>query len=126
MKMMNSSDQNWYLADIVERAEHLDKDNLNPNRRCLTWVNTILGSASSFSEAYDKAIVTANERYQMQYQAVAGNEVQWIVLGISCLRIIEEELKDGSEISWISKGRISAKTSNSMVKSKQQLISEDE
>ena len=32
----------WYLADVVERSEAVGAKKSNPNRRCLTWVNTLL------------------------------------------------------------------------------------
>ena len=121
---MNSAKQCWFLAEVVERCEDLEKDTLNPNRRCLTWVNTLLISAQSLSEAYDKATKTAKKRYNTRYKAVAGNIVQWNVLGLSSLRQIEEELEDGSEISWIDLGNISVNRSDSLVKTKQQLVSE--
>ena len=53
-KIKNNGD--WYLADIVERAEMVGDDKTNPNRRCLTWVNSILVQALSIEQAYDKAI----------------------------------------------------------------------
>ena len=121
---MNSAKQCWFLADVIERSEDLDKDTLNPNRRCLTWVNTLLISAQSLSEAYDKATKIAKKRYNTRYKAVAGNTVQWTVLGLSSLKQIEEELEDGSEISWTDLGSISVKRSDSFVKTKQQLISD--
>jgi hypothetical protein len=120
---MNSAKRFWFLAEVVERAEVVKEGDLNPNRRLLTWVNTLLIHAQSLAEAYDKSIKIAKKRYPVRYKAVAGNTVQWIVLGLSSLKQIEEELKDGSEISWTDIGRISVKHSNSLVKNKQQLIS---
>jgi len=53
MKKTIKNDGDWFLADIVERAEVAGKDKSNPNRRCLTWTYTILVQALSISEAYD-------------------------------------------------------------------------
>ena len=121
---MNSSEKRWFLAEVVERAADLNSSKINPNQRLLTWVNTLLVHAQSLSEAYDKALKIARKRYTIRYKAVAGNIVQWTVLGLSSLKEIDEELEDGSEISWIDKGHISVKRSNSMVKSKRQLTSD--
>jgi hypothetical protein len=119
---MDSSKDMWFLAEVVELAEDVGKPKLNPNRRCLTWVNTLLISATSISEAYDKAVKIAKKRYTTRYKAIAGNTVQWKVIGLSSLKPVEEKLKDGSEISWIDMGHISVKHSDSLVKSKRQLI----
>jgi hypothetical protein len=121
---MNSAKQFWFLAEVVERAEDANQGELNPNRRFLTWVDMLLIRAKSLSEAYDKAMKIAKKRYPVRYKAVAGNTVQWTVLGLSSLKQIEEELKDGSEISWTDMGHISVKHSSSLVKNKQQLVSE--
>jgi hypothetical protein len=115
---MKPNKQIWFLADIVERSEDPNKINTSPNRRCLTWVNTLLVSASSLSKAYDKAMKIAKKRYSDRYVAAAGNMVEWKVIGLSSLQPIDEELEDGSEIFWIDKGYISAKHSSSMIKSK--------
>ena len=121
---MSSSEKRWFLAEVVERAADLNNSKINPNQRLLTWVNTLLVHAQSLSEAYDKALKIARKRYTIRYKAVAGNTVQWTVLGLSSLKQIEEELEDGSEISWTDLGSISVKRSDSFVKTKQQLISD--
>ena len=41
----------WYLAEIVERAEMVGDDKSNQNRRCLTWVNSVLIQAPSIEMA---------------------------------------------------------------------------
>jgi hypothetical protein len=121
---MTSNKRYWFLAEVIERAEDGDHAQFNPNRHYLTWVNTLLIRAKSFSEAYDKGMKIAKERYPTRYEAISGNIVQWTVLGLSSLRQIEEELTDGSEISWISMGYISVKRSDSLIKTKQQLVSD--
>jgi hypothetical protein len=121
---MNSSKKIWFLAEVVERAEGVNQGELNPNQRFLTWMNTLLIRATDLSDAYDKAIKVANKRYPVQYKAIAGNSVQWKVLGLSSLKQIEEGLKDGSEISWNDVGHISVKHSNSLIKTKKQLVSD--
>ena len=119
--MTNSTETSWFLANVVERGEDPGRLHDNPKRRCFTWVNTLLIKASSPSEAYDKAMRIAKKRYPLQYVAIAGNTIRWTVLGLSDLNPIDEDLKDGSEISWNDMGYISAKRSSSMVRSKRQL-----
>lgn len=112
----------WFLADVVERSEAVGAKKSNPNRRCLTWINTLLIRAPSLSAAYDKALRIAKEEYTSRYRAVSGRTVQWTVLGISSLVPVYESLKDGSEIAWTDKGYLSAKRSRSMVITKRALL----
>ena len=112
----------WFLADVVERSEAVGAKKSNPNRRCLTWINTLLIRAPSLSDAYDKALRIAKEEYTSRYKAVSGRTVQWTVLGISSLVPVYESLKDGSEIAWTDKGYLSAKRSQNMVITKRALL----
>lgn len=114
----------WFLADVVERSEAVGARKSNPNRRCLTWINTLLIRAPSLSDAYDKALRIAKEEYTSRYKAVSGRTVQWTVLGISSLVPVYESLKDGSEIAWTDKGYLSAKRSQNMVITKRALLKE--
>ena len=75
MKARDDGD-NWYLADVVERSEAVGADRSNPNRRCLTWVNTLLIRAPSISAAYDKSRAIAKQKYTLRYKAVSGRTVQ--------------------------------------------------
>jgi len=113
----------WFLADIVERAEVVGKDKSNPNRRCLTWTNTILIQALSISEAYDKALKKGKENYSIRYKATSGETVNWRVLGLSSLVPIYEDIEDGAEIAFTDEGRISAKRSENMIMSKREILS---
>jgi hypothetical protein len=87
-------------------------------------VNTLLINASSVSEAYDKAMKIAKKTYTVTYKAIAGNNVEWTVLGLSSLEPIDEELKDGNEIRWNDMGYLSIKHSNSLIKSKHQFTAD--
>ncbi len=120
----DSRNQKWYLADVVELGEDPDKTTTNPNRRCLTWVNTLLIESTSLDKAYDKALAIANSRYPQSYKAAAGNIFKWTVLGLSSVREIEEELKDGAEITWVDRGHISFNHAESLVKTKEQLLND--
>jgi len=120
-KIKNNGD--WFLADVIERAEEVGKDKSNPNRRCLTWTNTLLIQALSLDDAYDKAVKLAKENYSMRYKTASGKTVSWRVLGLASLVQIHEDLEDGSEIAFSDNGFISAKRSENMVKSKREILS---
>jgi len=59
----------------------------------------------------------------MRYKAASGETCNWKVLGLSSLVPIYEDIEDGAEIGFTDEGRIAAKTSESMVKSKRDLLS---
>lgn len=120
-KIKNNGD--WFLVDIVERAEMVGDDKTNPNRRCLTWTNTVLIQADSISDAYDKAIAIGRKNYSMRYKAASGKICSWTVLGLSSLVPIYEDIEDGSELAFTDEGAIAAKTSERMIKSKKEILS---
>jgi hypothetical protein len=122
-KIKNNGD--WFLADIVERAEEVGRSRENPQRRCLTWINTILVQAEDIEAAYDKALRIGRENYTSRYKAASGDTVQWKVLGVSSLVPIYEDIEDGAEIGWTSKGHISAKRGEAMVLTKKEVVSPD-
>jgi len=119
-KIKNNGD--WFLADIVERAEMVGDDKTNPNRRCLTWTNTVLIQAESIEDAYDKAMKVGRKNYSMRYKAASGKICSWKVLGLSLLVQVYEDIEDGAEIAFTDNGSIAAKTSERMVKTKKELL----
>ncbi len=119
-RIKNNGD--WFLADIVERAEMVGDDKTNPNRRCLTWTNTVLIQAESIGEAYDKAIKIGQKNYATRYKTASGKTCNWTVLGLASLVPIYENIEDGSELGFTSEGAIAAKTSERMIKSKKEII----
>ena len=119
-KIKNRGD--WYLVDIIERAEAEGTDKSNPNRRCTTWVNTMLIKANSIAQAYDKALEKGKNDYEMKYRSVTGFDLSWKVIGIADITLIDNDIEDGAEIAWSDIGYISAKRGDRMAKSKKELI----
>jgi hypothetical protein len=91
----------WYLATYQLRfIELAQPGNDDPERRFLTWENTILVKASNIDEAYDKAVTFGLESTSPYKGGPEGVDVQWVFEGILDLLPIYEELGDGSELSW--------------------------
>jgi hypothetical protein len=91
----------WYVASYQLRFVELQRPgNHDPERRFLTWENTILIKASSLDEAYDKAVAFGNEHTEPYHGGPNAVDVQWLFEGITELLPIYEALEDGSEISW--------------------------
>jgi len=96
----NISPVGWYLASYLLRfVELTDKKRNDPEKRFLSWENTILVKATSLNEAYVKAIKVAHEStrpYRGGPQGVRVKELE----GITDLLPVYEALGDGSEIAW--------------------------
>ena len=96
----NISPVGWYLASYLLRFVELsDKKRNDPEKRFLSWKNTILVKATSLNEAYVKAIKVAHEStrpYRGGPQGVRVKELE----GITDLLPVYEALGDGSEIAW--------------------------
>lgn len=123
MKEQIKNNGNWYIAEVVQRAEDVGKDKTNPNRRCTVWINSILIKAASPEKAYEKACNLGKENYgSLRYKAVAGNTLQWKFLGVRDIIPIYEDIEDGAEIMWEDLGEISAKRSERMIRDKCTLI----
>jgi hypothetical protein len=97
----NISPVGWYLATYQLRfIELAQAGNDNPERRFLTWENTILVNATNMDEAYDKAVEFGREASTPYKGGPEGIDVQWVFEGIVSLLPIYEELGDGSEVAW--------------------------
>ena len=76
------------------------KEIQNPEKRFLSWENTILVQASSIKEAFQKVAKFAQEEAKPYKGGKAGVPVQWVYEGITELLPIYEPLADGAEIMW--------------------------
>jgi hypothetical protein len=112
----------WYVASYLLRfIELADEGNDDPEKRFVTWENTILVKAKSLDEAYEKAVKVAMQETMPYKGGPNGVDVQWVFEGITDLLPIYEELEDGAEIMWAKHGpkklrniRLRAKTKNEL------------
>ena len=98
----NVSPYGWYVASYLLRFIELSEDgNDDPERRFLSWENTILVKATGMDQAYEKAVLVAKQA-TVPYKGgpEPGVDVQWIFEGITEILPIYEELEDGAEIMW--------------------------
>jgi hypothetical protein len=121
MKKIKVNDD-WYIAELLEKCEPIGKDKNNPNRRCTVWRNALLINADSIEEAYDKAFAIGKSETRLRYKAASGDTVQWSFLGIADLLPIYEDIQDGNELFWTNHGQISVKRAKAMAKPKKELI----
>jgi len=97
----NIAPHGWYVASYLIRFIELEEEgNEDPEKRFVTWENTILVKAASMDEAYEKAVNVAVKENQPYKGGPDGIDVQWVFEGITDLLPIYEELTDGAEIMW--------------------------
>ena len=114
-KIKNS--KNWYLVEIIERCEPNNIDDKRPLRRCIVYGNYHLIKADTVVEAYDKAEKIGKEG-NYNFKNADKIDMKWEFVGIGDLVPIVEDIEDGSELMFTNYGFISAKRSDSFVKSK--------
>lgn len=97
----NIAPHGWYVASYLLRfIELAEEGNDDPEKRFVTWENTILVKASCMNEAYDKTVKVAMKETEPYKGGPDGVDVQWVFEGITDLLPIYEELADGAEIMW--------------------------
>lgn len=113
---------NWYLAEIIERCEPVDRNEEQDLRRGTTWGNHILINANSPEEAFDKAEVFGKEA-AYTFRNSDKVEMEWIFVGVGDLiPIYEEFIEDGAELLWTDYGEISARRTNRFISSKKEIL----
>jgi hypothetical protein len=111
------NNKNWYLVEIIERCEPNDVDDQRPLRRCIVYGNYHLIKADTVEEAYDKAEKIGKEG-NYNYKNADKMDMKWEFVGIGDLLPIFEDIEYGAELMFTDYGFISAKRSDSFVKSK--------
>ncbi|MCA6218019.1 DUF4288 domain-containing protein [Ideonella sp. B7] len=97
----NVAPHGWYVASYLLRfIELAEEGNDDPEKRFVTWENTILVKARSMNEAYEKAVKVAMKETEPYKGGPDGVDVRCVFEGITDLLPIYEELADGAEIMW--------------------------
>ena len=109
----------WYYASYVLRFTELTDGSRNdPERKFLTWENTVLIQAGSLEEAYEKVTKLGRQATKPYRGGEEGVPVRWRFEGITELIPIYEKLQDGAEIAWTDYGLRKLKTVKKWVRSK--------
>lgn len=112
----------WYIAELLERCESVDRDEADTERSCTVWQTAVLIHAPSPAEAYDKAVKLGRGAYNSRYRAVSGDEVEWTFVGVVSLIPIYEDIEDGGELYWTHHGEITARKAQGLVKDRRELL----
>jgi hypothetical protein len=101
----NVAPYGWYVASYLLRFVELDQSgNDDPEKRFISWENTVLIKAQNFDEAYDKTVEIALAATEPYKGGEDGVNVQWVFEGLTDILPIYEELGDGAEIMWAEYG----------------------
>jgi hypothetical protein len=77
-----------------------DPDRNDPERRFLSWENTVLVRAKSFDEAYAKVVIIGKQNATRYRGGPKGVPVKWQFVGVTEILPIYEKIQDGTEIAW--------------------------
>lgn len=112
---------NWYIVEIIEKYEPVDRNEEKDLRRVTTWGNHHLIKADLPEKAFDKAVKIGKEK---NYKFINSDEIEMesIFVGIGELLPIYEDIEDGAELMWNDYGFISNRRTMKMPYEKKDLM----
>lgn len=113
----------WYIAEIIEKCEPVNRNETQELRRVKTWGNFHIIKAETPKKAYDKAVKIGKEA-EYKFTNSDNLEMEWIFIGIGNLIPIYEDIEDGSEIMWENYGDISNRRAMKFPISEEKLLAE--
>lgn len=118
---MSKKNEDWYIVEIIEKCEPVDRNEEQDLRRVITWGNHHLIKADSPETAFDKATKLGKET---EYKFINADkvEMEWVFVGIGELVKVHEEIKDGAELMWTDYGFISNRRTMRMPYKKEELM----
>lgn len=119
-KILNKNG-NWYIVEIIEKCEPVERNEKQELRRVTTWGNHHLIKADSPEKAFDKAEKLGKEA-EYKFTNSDKIEMEWIFVGIGELLPIYEDIEDGAELMWNDYGFISNRRTMRMPYKKKELM----
>ena len=112
---------NWYIAEIIEKCEPVDRNEKQDLRRVTTWGNHHLIKADSPEKAFDKAVKLGKEK---NYKFINSDKIEMesMFVGIGELLPIYEDIEDGAELMWNDYGFISNRRTMKIPYEKKELM----
>ena len=118
---ISNKNGNWYIVEIIEKCEPVERNEKQELRRVTTWGNHHLIKADSPEKAFDKA-VTLGKEAEYKFTNSDKIEMEWIFVGIGELLPIYEDIEDGAELMWNDYGFISNRRTMRMPYKKKELM----
>lgn len=112
----------WYIAEIIEKCEPINRNDESELRRVITYGNHHLIKADNPKEAYMKA-VKIGKKSEFKFVNSDKVKMEWIFVGIGeLIPIYEDYLEDGSEVMWTDYGFISNKRATRFSRTEKELL----
>jgi len=118
---ISNKNRNWYIVEIIEKCEPIERNEKQELRRVTTWGNHHLIKADSPEKAFDKAVKLGKEA-EYKFTNSDKIEMEWIFVGIGELLPIYEDIEDGAELMWNDYGFISNRRTMRMPYKKKELM----
>lgn len=118
---ISNKNGNWYIVEIIEKCEPVERNEKQELRRVTTWGNHHLIKADSPEKAFDKAEKLGKEA-EYKFTNSDKIEMEWIFVGIGELLPIYEDIEDGAELMWNDYGFISNRRTMRMPYKKKELM----
>ena len=113
---------NWYIAEIIEKCEPINRNDESELRRVITYGNHHLIKANNPKEAYKKAVKIGKES-EFKFVNSDKVEMEWIFVGIGeLLPIYDDNIEDGTEVMWTDYGFISNKRTMGFSRTEKELL----
>jgi hypothetical protein len=121
-EIISNKNGNWFIAEIIEKCEPVNRNEEKELRRVTTYGNHHLIKAENPKVAYEKAVKIGKAA---EYKFVNSDkvEMEWIFVGIGeLIPIYDENIKDGCEILWTDYGNITNKKTMSFARTEKELL----
>jgi len=118
---ISNPDRKWFMVEIIEKLEPVERDESKDLRRVTTYGNFHLIKAESADEAYNRGIKLGQES-NLVFTNSDKVEMEWSFVGIGELLPIYEDIEDGAELMFTDYGNISHKRAMKMARDKTELL----
>jgi hypothetical protein len=113
---------NWFIAEIIEKREPVERKKENDLRRVVTWGNFHLIKAESPKLAYEKAIKIGKDA-EINFANSDNIEMEYTFVGIADLiPIYDDNIEDGCEIMWTDYGSITNRKAEKFARNEKEIL----
>lgn len=118
---ISNNKRNWYIAEIIEKCEPVDRNENLDLRRVTTWGNFHLIKADTPEKAYEKAVKIGKDG-EYKFINADKHEMEWVFVGIADLIPVCEDIEDGAELMWTDYGFISDRRTQRIPRKKEDIL----
>lgn len=113
---------NWFVAEIIEKREPVERNKENDLRRVVTWGNFHLIKAENPKLAYQKAVKIGKDA-EIRFTNSENIEMEYTFVGIADLiPIYDDNIEDGCEIMWTDYGSISNRKAEKFARTEKEIL----